>query len=225
LLSENAQVTFAAGCSSAELIASWVAGWALSRDTVDPTPYGTGWRVQVDRPGHVARVVLPDVDPSSVQAATDAAVPPGTWLKVAAEAVELAPLLPGGWSIGAPEYLLHTALAASPAAAPAGYRMRWTTVRPGVADLALLDVEDQVAAKGRIAVRAGVAVVDQVVTDPGHRRRGQGSIVMTKLAMHAARSGAATGVLVATEEGLGLYRRLGWSLAAPITAAVRDSHM
>lgn len=63
--------------------------------------------------------------------------------------------------------------------------------------------------------------VDQVVTEPAHRRRGLGRTVMAALERAAVERGVVRGVLVATEDGLGLYGSLGWTVDSPVTAAVR----
>lgn len=141
-------------------------------------------------------------------------------MKIAAPAAGVEPLLPQGWRLAAPEFLLHTALSATAEPRLEGYLSSWTEVTPGVVDLALTTADAQPAAAGRVAVRASVAVIDQVVTEPAHRRRGLASAVMASLISYAARAQATTGVLVATEDGLALYKRLGWIPAAPVTAAV-----
>lgn len=79
----------------------------------------------------------------------------------------------------------------------------------------------ETAARGKAALVDGVAVIDQVVTQPDHRRRGLGQRVMAVLADEAVRRGATEGILVATQDGLGLYAALGWTLRSPVTAAFR----
>ena len=71
-----------------------------------------------------------------------------------------------------------------------------------------------------MALYGTYAIIDQVATDAAHRRKGLGSVVMHHLSQHAVAQGANTGVLVATEDVLALYRRLGWELHSPVTAAV-----
>jgi predicted GNAT family acetyltransferase len=68
-------------------------------------------------------------------------------------------------------------------------------------------------------VRGRAAVIDVVETDPAHRRRGLGSVVMAELSRAAADRGAVRAVLVATEAGRALYEKLGWRVESPITAA------
>ena len=86
------------------------------------------------------------------------------------------------------------------------------------------------AARGQVAVvRSAVdgevreaAVVDQIETCPGHRRRGLGRLVMGLLADAALDAGATTGVLGATDDGRALYAALGWHSHGPLSGAVFD---
>jgi GNAT superfamily N-acetyltransferase len=70
------------------------------------------------------------------------------------------------------------------------------------------------AASGLIAVVGEDAVPHRIQTAPEHRRRGLGSVVMGVLAWEAVRAGATSGLLFATEDGLHLYRKLGWVTAS-----------
>ncbi|MGH1551630.1 GNAT family N-acetyltransferase [Streptomyces sp. L7] len=87
---------------------------------------------------------------------------------------------------------------------PAGYRLR-TWSRAGVTRALVRTEDGAFAARGQIAVTGSTAVVDQVETDPAHRRRGLGRLVMAVLADAAAGQGAVVGVLGATPEGRALY--------------------
>ncbi|MFC9996172.1 GNAT family N-acetyltransferase [Nocardia sp. NPDC127526] len=75
------------------------------------------------------------------------------------------------------------------------------------------------AARGLVAVHGDTAVMDQVVTEPDHRRRGLGRVVMDELRTVAAAHGATTAVLVSTVEGRHLYRTLGWQVDSEMVAA------
>jgi GNAT superfamily N-acetyltransferase len=97
------------------------------------------------------------------------------------------------------------------------------TTRAGVTVARLLTAAGEVAARGQFALAGWAAVVDQVETAAGHRRRGLGTTVMKTIAATAASMGARTGVLVATAEGRALYETLGWTLHTPMTAAVLAS--
>jgi ribosomal protein S18 acetylase RimI-like enzyme len=63
------------------------------------------------------------------------------------------------------------------------------------------------------------AVADMVGTEPAHRRRGLGLAVMGGLVTEAIKQGATDGLLVASPDGLELYRALGWSVAAHMVFA------
>lgn len=81
------------------------------------------------------------------------------------------------------------------------------------------DTEGQVAAHGMAAVVGRDAVMHDIQTDPAHRRRGLGSVVMGALASLTLERGARTGLLMATTEGVHLYRTLGWLPEATIVTA------
>ncbi|TMR21128.1 GNAT family N-acetyltransferase [Nonomuraea zeae] len=186
--------------------------------------------MDVGLPGHVARHIVPDPTPATIERLTGALTTPGTWLKLCAPAAVVTPLLPERWSVQDPEFMMTTSLSVGPAARrtsyahwnpapPAGYTPAVTT-RAGVTVARLLTAAGEVAARGQFAMAGRTAVVDQVQTASGHRRRGLGTVIMRMLATTAAAAGAHTGVLVATAEGQALYETLGWKLRTPVTAAV-----
>ena len=75
------------------------------------------------------------------------------------------------------------------------------------------------AASGVIVVVGEDAVPHRIQTSPEHRRRGLGSVVMGVLVREALASGATTGLLFASEDGLHLYRRLGWETICAVVIA------
>ena len=189
-------------------VRDWVHGWALTRGTPAPVVEPDGYRIDVGLPGHRVRYVLPDVSTVDERCATLTA--PGTWLKVCGE-----PVIAPQWTVGEPEYLMGKELVSAPRVdAPPGYRVE--RVDGGVVVRA---ADETLAAAGRFAVWGEASVVDKVVTEPAHRRKGLGGAVMSELDALAVELGAVRAVLVATEAGLGLYRRLGWTVLSPVTAA------
>lgn len=80
-------------------------------------------------------------------------------------------------------------------------------------------VHGGVVSSGRMAVVGEDAVADRIETDPQHRRRGLGSAVMASLVETAAAQGAKRGILIASIDGLRLYRSLGWKVVADIVIA------
>ncbi|MEU0881634.1 GNAT family N-acetyltransferase [Lentzea sp. NPDC005914] len=194
------------------IITDWVRGWALSRGTPDPVTEHDGYRIDVGLPHHRVRYVLPDPRDAAPRAA--GLTEPGTWLKICGTPVGLC----SRWTIGAPEYLMSIELKPQQPITPPNHYAVELHSSGDVHDVVVL-AGGEVAAKGRVAVCGDAAVIDMVETDPAHRRRGLGSVVMSELSRAASDRGAVRGVLVATEAGRVLYEKLGWSVESPITAA------
>ncbi|MGC0420842.1 GNAT family N-acetyltransferase [Embleya sp. AB8] len=202
--------------SAAELVRAWVDGWAVARATTSPVEVPGGFRIEVGLPGHRVRYVLFDVERVAELARTRTA--PGTWIKTHAPAERVRPALTPAWTVGEPEYPMTGPLRRADAEAPAGYTME-VEARDGTDFVRLLAADGAVAAHGRIAATGATAVADQVWTDPAHRRRGLGAVVMAALGDAAAARGARIGVLVASPAGRELYRSLGWTQRGELTAA------
>lgn len=97
--------------------------------------------------------------------------------------------------------------------------------RPAGADaviqVSVTDSDGEPAAGGLMGVHGTDAIAHHITTEPDHRRRGLGSVVMSVLSRRAIRLGATTGMLVAAPMGQFLYQRLGWSdRAAFVTGAL-----
>jgi ribosomal protein S18 acetylase RimI-like enzyme len=209
----------ASGARVDQAVADWVRGWALSRGTPDPVTEPDGYRIDVGLPAHRVRYILPDPNSAGPRAA--GLTEPGTWLKVCGSSEQVRPELSPGWTIGAPEYLMSAELGTHPPiAAPDPYAVELNSTGD-VHDVVVRTADGGYAAKGRVAVHGRAAVIDMVETDPAHRRRGLGRVVMSELSRVASARGAERAVLVATEAGLALYRQLGWTVESPITAAHR----
>ncbi|WP_329241508.1 GNAT family N-acetyltransferase [Streptomyces sp. NBC_01478] len=207
--------------NTAEAVGAWVEGWAVSRGAAEPAPCAWGFTIDVGLPRHVMRHVLTTVDEATVRKITEDATAPGVWLKAFVPPETLTPWLASGWSVsGGPSFLMSAPLGASHAEVPDGYRLR-TWSRAGVTRALVRTADGAFAARGQIAVTGSTAVVDQVETDPAHRRRGLGRLVMAALAGAAAGQGAVDGVLGSTLEGRALYERVGWRVLAPLTSVVR----
>ncbi|MFD3405346.1 GNAT family N-acetyltransferase [Kribbella sp. NPDC058693] len=84
-------------------------------------------------------------------------------------------------------------------------------------------IDGTVAAHGMVAIVGDDAVMHDIQTDPAYRRRGLGSIVMGALSRRAIERGASTGLLMATTDGLHLYRKLGWLPEATMVTASGDA--
>jgi len=207
----------------AELARAWVAGWVVSRETASAVEEPWGLRVDVGLPNHLARHVLPAADEASVRAMAATVTTPGVWLKAFTAPEVIASWLSSDWTPGETTFLMATELrACATTRTPGGYALTGET-RNGVTRLRVLAADGTLAARGQVATVGRTAVVDQIVTEPAHQRRGLGSLVMRSLADDAIQRGAATGVLGASIEGRALYESLGWSVRAPLAGFVYRS--
>ncbi|MBP2340175.1 GNAT superfamily N-acetyltransferase [Saccharothrix coeruleofusca] len=204
--------------TTAATVEEWVHGWALSRRTPAPVREPDGYRIDVGKVVHRVRFVLPDTATVAHRARTLTA--PGTWLKVCGERDAVIADLTPAWLVSSPEFLMTVDLRVEDVTVPSPYRVE-VIADPGgaVCDAVVRAADGSTASSGRVAVWGAAAVVDQVSTDPAHRRRGLGRVVMRSLAAAAVERGASRAVLLATEEGARLYRSVGWSVASPVTAA------
>ncbi|GAA4900892.1 GNAT family N-acetyltransferase [Streptomyces coeruleoprunus] len=208
---------------SSVITEAWVHGWAVSRSTPSPVVEPWGYRIDVGLPGHVFRHVLPEPDEASVRKLCENVTESGAWLKVLAEPDDVARWITPGWTVpDDPGFMMFTDLRATPAPGlPPGYTAE-TSHGDGVLRVRILAADGSLAARGQIAPTGRTAVVDQIETYEGHRRRGLGTAVMRRLETAGAEAGAVTGVLSGTTEGRALYASLGWHYQGPLTGVVRD---
>ncbi|GGS07311.1 hypothetical protein GCM10010252_52590 [Streptomyces aureoverticillatus] len=205
----------------ADVARIWATGWTVSRRTPRPTERPWGVYMEVGSPDRVGRHVLLEPSADVVRAAAASVEAPHTWLEVPAEPRDVEPWLPAGWAIDEEEsgHLMAVALRPTEPVAPDGYTASVET-DDGVTFVRVHDGAGELAAQGQMAVLGHATVVDRVVTQEAHRRRGLGSFVMRTLAAEALARGARLGVLGATPEGRALYETLGWHRSAPLTSCV-----
>ncbi|GHG05971.1 MULTISPECIES: GNAT family N-acetyltransferase [Amycolatopsis] len=195
-----------------EILGSWVRGWAVSRATPAPVTEPDGYRVDVGLPGHRVRYLLHS--PAAVAARARTVAAPGTWLKTCgARSSVLASLTPA-WTAGATEYLMACDGPMPAVGLPPGYAV--TVTGEGPVWKVLVSSGGDPAAHGQVAVASGVAVFDKIETEPEHRRRGLGRVVMHRLGEAAS---ASSSVLLASEAGRGLYTALGWHVVSEVVPA------
>jgi GNAT superfamily N-acetyltransferase len=200
------------------LVDRWIAGWARAQE-VEPHDLLDNWHVWADLPGREEERILAG-DANVVQHAEDVelqSVP--TWLTIATDSPDEVTRVveQAGLVTHAPETFLWRNLFDHPRPKlPAGYAVR---VVPGDVIEVVVTCDGEEAASGMIAVVGEDAVPHRIATKPEHRRRGLASFVMGVLAREAVRAGASDGLLFATEEGLLLYRELGWETISDVVIA------
>jgi GNAT superfamily N-acetyltransferase len=195
-----------------EMLGAWVRGWAVSRAAPPPVDEPDGHRVDVGLPGHRVRYLLRTPSTVATRARTVAA--PGTWLKTCGSRSAVVAGLTAEWVTGETEYLMTFDGGFPPVEVPAPYAVAVTG--DGPVWKVEVTAEGAPAARGWVAVASGVAVFDRIVTEPEHRRRGLGRVVMHQL---GAAAGARSSVLLASTAGRGLYGALGWRVLSDVVPA------
>jgi hypothetical protein len=109
-----------------ELIAAWVCGWAVSRESPPPTPIPGGFVVDVHLPVTYVRYVLHTWDVDTLRRLGDEVTVPGTGIKIRGTNADLRPALPGMWAVGTYDrgYLMTTTFRAGAAMHVAPYAAR-----------------------------------------------------------------------------------------------------
>ena len=205
------------------LVEVWLHGWSTARGAPPPVPFPGGLRVDVGTPTQRVRYVLYRPHAELINHIATAETAPGAFIKVCASAEAVAPSLPAGWMLDMQRYMMITRL--DDPHQPGIHREprapnQWHTARQGQVLMAeIRDYSGSVAAKGRIALVGTHAVLDSLVTEPAHRRRGLGTAIVNRLMRAAVDAGATTGLLVATPEGRALYATIGWRVLTPYTSA------
>jgi ribosomal protein S18 acetylase RimI-like enzyme len=213
-----------------KLVRRWAHGWTLCRGLAAPLDRTAALDVMLRLPGRDREMfALTDeaetVNDLAIKVAKATATEGGeaTWLTVTTQqpASVAAVLEQAGLKLhDKPCLLMSIDLKTHPATpAPPEYRLETTSDGP-LEFAKVIDEEGNVAARGMTAIVGEDAVMHDIHTDPAHRRRGLGSVVMTLLSRRAISRGAATGLLMATPDGGCLYTKLGWSTEATMMTAV-----
>jgi GNAT superfamily N-acetyltransferase len=143
---------------------------------------------------------------------------PRHYLKLCGSDESLRSALPDRWEVQPTNYFMISAAAIHDTKPlPNGYAMEVHRAGP-VTRACIIAPDGDVAASGCAAETAEVFIYDRIETAPDHRRKGLGVAVMVALCA-ARKSLASPQLLVATEDGRGLYANLGWTVLAPMSAA------
>jgi GNAT superfamily N-acetyltransferase len=201
------------------LIEHWLTGRSLARGLPLPFHHAGGLCVEVGAAGELRRHVFLDAGPA-LQACAAQIQAPLIFLKAAVAPDVMRASLPNRWKIEDAAYLMvGPSATSSNASVPPHYHISLEAEHGGYV-VRVIHASGELAASGRVAVHAGCAVFDQIVTEEAHRRLGLGTVVMLNLDVVAEQAGATNRLLVATEAGRALYERLGWTMLAPWATAV-----
>jgi hypothetical protein len=199
-----------------KLVFAWQAAHSIARSSPPPVHDRGGFRVDTHSEKEVKRWVFPELCEGLREIANEV-VAPRHYLKLCGSDGELRSALPARWEIQPANYFMTTAATLDSKPLPDGYRMELHRAGP-VSRACVIAPDGVVAANGSAAEAADVFIYDRIETAQEHRRKGLGIAVMVALGS-ARKSLASTQLLVATEDGRGLYANLGWTVLAPFAAA------
>lgn len=199
------------------LLFAWQAAHSIARGSPPPVRDRGGFRVDTHSEKEVKRWVFPQLCDGLYTIARDITAP-RHYLKLCGHDEELRSALPTRWEVQAANYFMTATEATLDAKLlPEGYRIELHQTGP-VTQVRIIAPQGDLAAIGTAAETAEVFVYDRIETALHHRRKGLGIAVMSALGA-AKKSSTCTQLLVATEDGRGLYGTLGWTVLAPFAAA------
>lgn len=206
-----------AGTLNDALLFGWLAARSIARGLPAPVADRGGFRVDTGGEVEICRWAFtrPCAGLTELGQALDA---PGYFLKLCGNGVDLLAALPPRWRLQEPGYCMQgPENSPPPSALPAGYALQLDRDARG-SRVAILAPDGQLAATGTAAEAAGAFVYDRIITEPDHRRKGLGRVVMAAL-RETRTDRAAIELLVATDDGRALYTMLGWTVISPFVTA------
>jgi GNAT superfamily N-acetyltransferase len=204
-----------------DLIARWADAWAISRGAAMPVARDGGLYIHVDQPDQIGRYLFARLDADAIRPLAADIDRPLLYLKVCAPADLVHPLLPPGWEVAPPGYMMTAPLSVMldrPAEFSTEFEIR-ITCEDAITFAHIVDAAGEEAARGRIVAVDGLIVFDRIRTADHYQRRGLGSAIMRALAAKARQTGIKDAMLCATPAGRQLYTSLGWSLHSHYTTA------
>jgi GNAT superfamily N-acetyltransferase len=200
-----------------ELVFAWQAAHSIARQSPPPVHDRGGFRVDTHSEKETKRWVFPRLCAGLRELGVEI-VAPRHFLKLCGSDHQLRGMLPARWKIQPANYFMTaTVFGGASKALPDGYRLELHH-SGALIRAEIIAPDGGLAASGCAAETAEVFIYDRIETSPDHRRKGLGNAVMSALGS-AATSGATPQLLVATEDGRGLYESLGWKVVAPFAAA------
>ncbi len=202
------------------ILNAWLSARSVARGLPMPVHEHGGFRVDTNSDAEIARWVFPKVAPG-IEELARTITEPRYFLKLCGTADELQGALPKAWKIYAPSYFMRAKKEPPARLLPDRYAIE--IKRVGAVIKARITFETgALAASGYAAETSEVFIYDRIVTEPEHRRKGLGHVLMR--ALHDTRQQPGTPeLLVATEDGRALYSTLGWETISPYSTASMTS--
>lgn len=195
---------------------AWLSARSIARGLPLPVPEYGGFRVDTKSDVEVARWVFAKVG-FGLEKLARSISEPRYLLKLCGPADELHAALPPGWGLHAPSYFMRATGKLPERRLTEGYRIEAKHVGV-VVEARIFSATGALAASGYAVETQDVFIYDRIVTEPEHRRKGLGHVLM--LTLHAARQQSSSPeLLVATEDGQALYSTLGWETISPYSTA------
>jgi GNAT superfamily N-acetyltransferase len=198
------------------ILNAWLSARSIARGLPLPVPEYGGFRVDTKSNLEVARWVFAKVG-FGLQKLACSIIEPRHLLKLCGPEDELHAALPTGWGLHAPSYFMQATGKPTERRLMDGYRIEAKHVGM-VFEARIFSETGTLAASGYAVETKEVFIYDRIVTEPEHRRKGLGHVLM--LTLHAARRQSSNPeLLVATEDGRALYSTLGWETISPYSTA------
>ncbi len=198
------------------ILDAWLSARSVARGLPMPVPEHGGFRVDTSSDAEIARWVFTKIG-AGLEELARTITEPRYFLKLCGAANELRAALPKAWELHASSYFMR-AISKPPARRlPDGYAIEVKRVG-SVIEARIASETGVLAASGYAAEAWGVYIYDRIVTEPEHRRKGLGHVLMRTLHDNRQQPGNPE-LLVATEDGRALYSTLGWETISPYSTA------
>lgn len=199
------------------LLFGWLAARSIARGLPAPVADHGGFRVDTGGEVEICRWAFTRLGEGLAELGRTLDAP-GYFLKLCGDGADLLAALPPNWRLQGLGYVMQGPhIPPAVAALPDGYGLQIDRSSCG-ARVTILAPDGALAASGTATEAAGVFVYDRIITEPDHRRRGLGRMVMAALrGMRVDRT--TTELLVATDDGRALYATLGWTVISPFATA------
>lgn len=198
------------------ILHAWLSARSVVRGLPLPVPDHGGYRVDTRSNIETARWVFPKVVPGLEELARSIREP-RKFLKLCGTPEHMRGALSKRWQLHPLGYFMQAHNAPPARQLEDGYKV--DVKRLGeVIEAHVISKAGLIAASGYAADSHGVFIYDRVTTQPEHRRKGLGHILMRTL-YDARQHSSYPQLLVATEDGLALYSALGWTTISSYTTA------